>query len=108
MRRGGWDLACASSASLNIFCSFLGFFVRWRVPPSFGVARKGLLGPSVGPSISLECRWHISRCPVAFDALCCVKPIVLRRCGDMRRWGFKRGGGPGGGGGVSGEVGGPM
>ena len=41
-----------------------------------------LLGPTVDPSIAVECGGHVSRCPVAFDAWYCVKTITSR-CGHM-------------------------
>ena len=53
--------------------------MRWRVSPPFETAGLGWLSTLVGPVVASECRWHVSRWPVVYDARCCAKTLASRR-----------------------------
>ena len=53
--------------------------MRRRVSPPFRTAGLGWLSILVGPVVASECRGHVSRRPVAYDARCCAKPFASRR-----------------------------
>jgi hypothetical protein len=51
----------------------------WWVSPVSGVVGIGLMRHVGGPTVASECRGHVSRCPVAFDACCCTKTFASCR-----------------------------
>ena len=63
--------------------------MRGRVSPPFGTAGLGWLSILVGPIVASECRGHVSRRPVVYDARCCAKPFASR-CGHVTALFFER------------------